>query len=91
MVLDHSSDVGSELENFPASGSDDNEENPFQGFYINYLVSDDPCTTHLDLSGATVSTDDDDYIAYVEHNLAYGDVESYHGLYWRCDGDLEDL
>jgi hypothetical protein len=34
-----------ELGDCPGSESDDNEENPSQGFYMNPLVSDDPWTT----------------------------------------------
>jgi hypothetical protein len=72
------------------SESDDEEENPSQGFYINPLVSDDPWTTHAGASEDTLSTEDDDDVAYVEHNLADGEVESHHCLYWKCDGVLEE-
>jgi hypothetical protein len=52
-------------------------------------VSDDPLTTHVDVSEANLSTDDDNDVAYVEHNLDDGDVESHHELYWKRDGLLE--
>jgi hypothetical protein len=57
---------------------------------MNRLASDDPWTTHVSVSEATLSTYDDDAVDYVEHNLAEGEVESNHGLYWRCDGVLEE-
>jgi hypothetical protein len=74
----------------PGSESDDKEENPSQGLYMNHLVSENPWTTHVGGSEATVSTDDDDDVAYVEQNLADGEVESHNGLYWRRDGVLEE-
>jgi hypothetical protein len=81
---------GNELGECPDSESDDDEENPSQGLYMNHLVSGDPWTTHVDVSEATVSTDDDDYIDYMEHNLADGGVECHHGLQWRRYGVLEE-
>jgi hypothetical protein len=29
-----------------------------------------------------------DDVAYIEQNIVDGEVESYHGLYWRGDGVL---
>jgi hypothetical protein len=57
---------------------------------MNPFLSDKSWTTHLVVSEATVSTYDDDYVAYMEHTLADGDVEYHHGLYWRRDPVLEE-
>jgi hypothetical protein len=61
-----------------------------QGFYMNPLVIDNPCTTHASVSEANACTEDDDDCDYVENHLADGEVESHHGLYWRRDGVLEE-
>jgi hypothetical protein len=74
----------------PGSEIDDEEENPSQGFYMNHFVSNDPWTTHDGVSEATVSTEDDNDVAYVEQNLADVEVESHHGLYWKHDGVIEE-
>jgi hypothetical protein len=78
-----------ELGDHPCGESNNEEENPSQGFYMNLLVSDDKWTAHAGVSKATVSTDDEDDVDYVEHNLADGEFESRHGLYWRRDGVLK--
>jgi hypothetical protein len=64
----------------PGSESDDNEENPSQGFYMNPLVSDYSWTTHAGISEDTVIIEEEDIVAYVEENLSEGEVESHHGL-----------
>jgi hypothetical protein len=79
-----------ELGDCPGSESDDDEENPSQGFCMNLLVSDDPWTTHAGISEDTVTIKEEDDVAYVEHNLADSEVESHHGLYWKRDGVLEE-
>jgi hypothetical protein len=77
-----------ELGDFPGSESDDDEENPSQGLYMNALVSDDPWTTHAGISEDTITIEEEDDAAYVDQNLADGEVESHHGLYWKHDGVL---
>jgi hypothetical protein len=79
-----------ELGDCPGSESDDDEENPPQGLYMNPLVSDNPWTTHAGISEDTVTIEEEDDVAYVEENLADGEVESHHGLYWKRDGVLEE-
>jgi hypothetical protein len=79
-----------ELGDFPGSESDDDEENPSKGFYMNPLVSDDPWTTHSGISEDTVTIEEEYDVAYVEENLADSEVESRHGLYWKRDGVLEE-
>jgi hypothetical protein len=56
---------------------------------MNHFVSDDPWTTHAGIGEDTVSIEEEDDVAYVEQNLADGEVESHHGLYWKHDGVLE--
>jgi hypothetical protein len=72
-----------ELGDCPGSESDDDEKNPSQGFYMNLLVSGDPWTTHAGISEDTVSIEEEDDVAYVEKNLADGEVDSHHGFYWK--------
>jgi hypothetical protein len=69
-----------ELGDCPGSESDDDEENPSQGFYMNPLVSDDPWTAHAGISEDTGTIEEEDDVAYVEENFADGKVESHHGL-----------
>jgi hypothetical protein len=57
---------------------------------MNPLVSDDPWTTHAGISEDTVSIEEEEDVAYVDHNLADGEVESHHGLYWKRAGVLEE-
>jgi hypothetical protein len=71
--------AGNELGDCLDSEIENEEENPYQGFYSNPLVSETPPTIHVDVSEATVSTYyDDDYVAYAEHTFADGEVESHH-------------
>jgi hypothetical protein len=70
-----------ELGDCPGSEIDEDEENPFQGFYMNPLVSDDPWTTHAGISEDTVTIEDENDVDYVEQNLADGEVEYHHGFY----------
>jgi hypothetical protein len=78
-----------ELGDCPGSESDDDEENPYQGFYMYPLVSEDPRKTHYGISLDNVTIEEEDDVAYVEQNFADGEVESHHGLYWKRDGVLE--
>jgi hypothetical protein len=58
---------------------------------MNIFVSDKPWETNVDTGEDNVPPDDDDNeVAFVEKNLADGDYESHHGLYWRHDGVLEE-
>jgi hypothetical protein len=52
--------------------------------------NDNPWTTHAGISEDTVTIEEEDYVASVEENLADGEVEYHHGLYWKRDGVLEE-
>jgi hypothetical protein len=57
---------------------------------MNPLVSDNPWKTHAGISEDTLTIKEEDDVAYVEENLADGEVESHHGLYWKRDAVLEE-
>jgi hypothetical protein len=57
---------------------------------MNPLASDNPWKTHAGISEDTVSTEEEDDVAYVDQNIADCEVESHHGLNWKRDGVLEE-
>jgi hypothetical protein len=84
---------GNEAGDFPLSESDDEEENPSQGFYTHPLVSDEPWTHHArtdDNEYPVFDNEEDSDIKIPPSGLANKNVENHHGLYWQRDGVLEE-
>jgi hypothetical protein len=82
---------GNEAGDCPLSESDDEEENPSQGFYTNPLVSDESLTRHArtDDDEDPVFEEDSD-IAIPPSGLANEIVKNHHGVYWQRYGVLEE-
>jgi hypothetical protein len=84
---------GNEAWDCPHSESDDEEEDPSQGFYTNTLFSDEPLTHR-----ARTDDDEDPVIDNEEYidisvppsGLANEKVDIHNGLYWQRDGVLEE-
>jgi hypothetical protein len=84
---------GNEAGDFPHSESDEEGENPSQGFYTNPFFSDEPWTrrARIDDDEDPVSDNEEDSdISVPLSGLVNENVETHHGLYWQRDGVLEE-
>jgi hypothetical protein len=84
---------GNEVGDCPDSDSDNEEENPSQGFYINSLVTKELWTPRArtdDDQAHVLDNENESDITVLPSSLSNEDVDSHHGLYCYCDGVFEE-